>query len=287
MKTKILLDGGDQSETIKVKELLGFLDGQTTNPSLFTKNPEVMALIAEGKKYNKAEALAEYKKIAEAISPHVGSAGVSLEVYADENSTSEELFAQGKEMYAWIPNAYVKYPITEAGLLAAQRSVEEEMRVNMTLCFSEEQAAAVYAATVGSKEPVYVSPFIGRLDDRGENGIDLIKNILALYRKGDGHVHVLAASIRSLEHLLLSLALEADLVTAPFKVLEEWATAGKPVPGIEYVEEYYAKHANLKTIPVRDLELSNDPLAYNIKHELTEQGVQKFVADYKSVVSEA
>jgi transaldolase len=64
----------------------------------------------------------------------------------------------------------------------------------MTLCFFQDQAAAVYAATRGSREPVYVSPFVGRLDDHGENGMDLVKNIKRMYRIGDGHVHVLAAS---------------------------------------------------------------------------------------------
>src|ERR1035437_6172579 len=65
---------------------------------------------------------------------------------------------------------YVKYPCTHEGLRAAQMSVKESIRVNMTLCFSQGQAAAVYAATKGTKEPVYVSPFVGRLDDRGEDG---------------------------------------------------------------------------------------------------------------------
>jgi transaldolase len=76
--------------------------------------------------------------------------------------------------------------------------------------FSQDQAAAVYAATRGAKEPVYVSPFIGRLDDLGQNGMDVIRNILKMYQGGDHHVHVLAASIRHLDHLLCSFALEAD-----------------------------------------------------------------------------
>ena len=84
-------------------------------------------------------------------------------------------------------------------------SVQEKIRVNITLCFSQEQAAAVYAATKGSKEPVYVSPFVGRLDDRGEDGMDLVKNIKRIFEHGDGHVHVLAASIRNFNHLLLRL----------------------------------------------------------------------------------
>ena len=113
------------------------------------------------------------------------------------------MLAQGEEMFSWIPNAYIKYPCTHEGLRAAQMSVQESIRVNMTLCFSQEQAAAVYAATKGSKEPVYVSPFVGRLDDRGEDGMDLVKNIKKMYERSDGHVHVLAASIRNIDHLAL------------------------------------------------------------------------------------
>jgi transaldolase len=78
-------------------------------------------------------------------------------------------------MFSWIPNAYIKYPCTHEGFRAAQMSVQQGIRVNMTLCFSQDQAAAVYAATKGPKEPVYVSPFFGRLDDRGDNDMDLVK----------------------------------------------------------------------------------------------------------------
>ena len=126
----------------------------------------------------------------------MGIAGVSIEVFADFDTTAENMLAQGREMFSWIPNAYVKYPCTKEGLHAAQASVREGIRVNMTLCFSQEQAGAVYAATKGSKQPVYVSPFLGRLDDRGENGMDLVRNIKKMYEPGDGHVLVLAASIR-------------------------------------------------------------------------------------------
>src|SRR5215469_166285 len=134
------------------------------------------------------------------------------------------MLAQGREMFSWIPNAYVKYPCTHEGLRAAQMSVRESMRVNMTLCFSQEQHA-----------PVYVSPFVGRLDDRGENGMDLVRNIKQMYEAGDGHVHVLAASIRHLKHLLGSFASMAELVTAPAKVWEEWAAASFALPGEDFV----------------------------------------------------
>jgi transaldolase len=114
-------------------------------------------------------------------------------------------------------------PCTAEGLKAARGSVAEDLRVNITLCFSQAQAAAVFAATKGSKVPAYVSPFVGRLDDIGQNGMDLIRNLKRMFAGSDGHVLVLAASLRNLQHLLGSFSLGADLVTVPGKVLEEWA----------------------------------------------------------------
>ncbi len=105
----------------------------------------------------------------------------------------------------------------------------------MTLCFSQAQAAAVYAATRGAKKgEVFVSPFIGRLDDRGENGMDLIANILKMYGKGDGHVEVLTASVRTLDHLLCAIKLGSDIITAPLAVLKEWKEKGLPMPKDDY-----------------------------------------------------
>jgi len=85
-----------------------------------------------------------------------------------------------------------------------------------------------------SREPAYVSPFVGRLDDSGENGMDLVKNICNMYEAGDHHVLVLAASIRNLEHLLCAFALGADLVALPAKILEDWAAKEFPMPGSDF-----------------------------------------------------
>jgi transaldolase len=139
-------------------------------------------------------------------------------VFADLNTTAEEMLAQGQERFSWISNAYIKYPCTHEGLRAAERSVEQDIRVNMTLCCSQEQAATVYAATKGSKEPVYVSPFVGRLDDRGEDGMDLVRNIKKMCARGDGHVRVLAASIRGRNHSFVLFALRAELATVPLQL---------------------------------------------------------------------
>ena len=284
-KTKILVDGGDPEETLRVKELIGFVDGQTTNPSLIAKNPEIRERIASGHTLSPQEEKDEYRKIVQAISPLVGDAGVSIEVFADLDTKAEEMLAQGEEMFSWIPNAYIKYPCTREGLRAAEISVRRQIRVNMTLCFSQEQAAAVYVATRGSGEPLYVSPFVGRLDDRSENGIDLVKNIKKMYEDGDGHVYVLAASIRHVDHLLASFATGAELATVPAKVLVEWATKDFPMPDKDF--SYKAVDASgkpLKAIPYKALDLKRPWQSFDIAHELTTVGIQKFVADYRSTL---
>lgn len=286
--TKILVDGGDPEETQRVKTLLGFLDGQTTNPTLVAKNPDVQRRIASGRKLSREEHKQEYKEIVRRISPLVGSAGVSIEVFADFDTTAEQMLAQGEEMYSWIPNAYVKYPCIREGLRAAKMSVERNMRVNMTLCFSQSQAAAVYAATKGSREPVYVSPFVGRLDDRGDDGMQVVRNIKKMYKQGDGHVHTLVASLRRLDHLLCAFALEAELATAPAKILEQWATDGFPLPDPNYqYEPVDAKGKTLRPIPYEDLNLNASWESLDLKHELTDKGIEKFVADYKSTLAPA
>jgi len=284
-KTKILVDGGDPEETIRLKRLIGFVDGQTTNPSLIAKNPEIRKRVGSGHSLSAQEEKQAYRKIVEAISPLVGDAGVSIEVFADLDTKAEDMLAQGEEMFSWIPNAYVKYPSIREGLRAAQMSVAKNIRVNMTLCFSQDQAAAVYAATKGTKEPAYVSPFVGRLDDHGENGMDVIRNIKKMYSKSDGHVHVLAASIRSVDHLLAAFSAGSDLVTVPAKVLEEWATKGFSMPDKSFhYKTVDAAGQPLREIAYKELSLDQPWQSFNIAHDLTNAGIQKFVADYRATL---
>ena len=256
---KIFLDSGDVEETKQAIALLGFLDGQTTNPTLIAKNPATA-----GKKFTKEEIFSFYRSIVEQISALIPNGSVSIEVYADKSTTADEMFKQGKEMFSWIPNAHIKYSITKAGLEAAQKSIAEGMKVNMTLCFTQEQAAAVYAATLGAKKgAVFISPFVGRLDDIGENGMDLVRNILEMYRQGDGpsprrsglrprgggHVEVLTASVRNLSHFLKAKSLGSDIITAPLKVLRQWAEQD-----------------------------------FDINHELTDVGIKRFSSDWNNLI---
>jgi len=164
-------------------------------------------------------------------------------------------------------------------------SVQRRLRVNVTLCFSQDQAAAVYAATRGAHQSVYVSPFIGRLDDHGEDGMDVLRNIKRMYRAGDGHVHVLAASIRSVDHLLAAFSIGVELATVPAKVLVEWATRSFPMPDQAF--RYKAVDATgkaLREIPYKELNLTRAWQSFDIAHELTDSGIRKFVADYRSTL---
>ena len=281
ISTKILVDGGDPAETAEVKSILGVVDGQTTNPSLVAKNPEIVKMVAAGKKLTAEQANQEYKKIVGTISPLVGDAGVSIEVYSDLQTTAEQMFAEGKDKFSWIPNAYIKYPCTKEGLRAAEMSVREGIRLNITLVFSQQQAAAVYAATKDSKEPVYVSPFVGRLDDIGQNGMGLVANIKKMYSSGDGHVKVLVASVRNIEHLMYTFALGCELATVPTKVLKEWQSKGFPLPDASY--KYDPK--NLTEVPYEELDLNAPWESFDLKHELTDKGIERFVADYRATLA--
>lgn len=276
LKTKIFLDSGDPAETREALLLLGFLDGQTTNPSLIAKNPETL-----GKKFSAEELLNFYEGVVKEVSGLIPGGSVSIEVYADPETPAEEMLDQAKQFYTWIPNAHIKFPTTAEGLKAAEIAVREGTRVNMTLVFSQEQAAAVYAATLGAKKAdVFLSPFIGRLDDVGENGMDLISDIIKMYAQGDGHVEVLTASVRSLEHFLQAINLGSDIITAPLKVLKQWADSGMKLPD----RNFLYKVSNLKPINYQEIKLDGPWQEYNLRHDLTDKGLEKFAKDWNALM---
>lgn len=282
LKTRIFLDGGDPVETTEIKHLLGFLDGQTTNPTLIGRNPDIRERLVQGRKFIGTEIFDFYRLVVNIISDLIPEGSVSVEVYADASTPADTMLRQGREMFSWIPNAHIKFPTSREGLKAAEQAVREGLRVNMTLCFSEEQAAAVYEATRGARKgQVFVSPFVGRLDDQGENGMDVVANIIALYKLGDGHVEVLTASVRNLDHLLYALKLGSDIITAPYDILKAWGEQGVPVPGNDY--RYAAK--SLKPVPFKEISLEKSWHEYDIRHPLTDKGIERFSADWNALIS--
>lgn len=281
LKTQIFLDSGDPQETREALEMLGFLDGQTTNPSLIATSPTIKEAIRAGKTFSRESALALYHDIIVEISSLLPGKSVSVEVPADETATAEEMYTVGKEMFSWADHTHVKYPIIPAGLMAAEKLIHEGMRVNMTLCFSQEQAAAVAMATRGANlGAVFVSPFLGRIHDKGQNDMDLIQNILKMYHSQNSTVQVLAASIRDLEHFLQALSAEVDIITAPLGVLKQWKDVGMPIP------ESPIFHETEGFVPIayQEIDLSGDFRSVNIQHPLTDSGLVRFTKDWNTLL---
>lgn len=285
----VFLDSGNPEETRKAKKLLGTLDGQTTNPSLVVKNPDVAAYLSNGKKLSEAELLSIYKKIILELAQELPEGYISVEVNANWESTAHDLLKQALLMATWAPQVNIKFPTTNAGVEAAHEFVKTGGRVNMTLVFDQIQAAAVYAATLDAEEQCFISPFMGRWDDRGFNGMDLINNIVQMYeeydisRQVDPHVLVLAASIRNLDHLYASIYYGADILTIPLKTIESWMADGKKIPDTDY----QLPATELAPIPYKEIEFNKNYKIFDIKRidgTLLDEGLKKFAADWESLL---
>lgn len=294
LNSKIFLDSANPEETETALNLLGFLDGQTTNPSLVTKNPDLQELILSGKKLSKVELMDSYKSIIQHIKSILPQGNISIEVYADKTTRSSDMVAQAEEMNTWIENAYIKLPITREGLKAANNLSKKGVNLNMTLCFTQEQAAAVYSATLDTKAEVIISPFQGRLTDNCKDGTDLIMNIQRMYSLSDKHVKICNSSIRDYAHFLYALYTKTDYITTPFSVLKTWEENKLEVPGIDINEDIfkdkteYFKDINdacVVGISYKEIDLSLEWSEYNIYSELTEQGIEKFSNDWNSLIN--
>ena len=189
---KIFLDTANLEELRKGAEW-GIVDGVTTNPTLIAR---------EGNPFED-----QIRRICEII-----DGDVSAEVVATE---AGQMVEQGRELARLHPNVVVKCPVTRDGIRATAALAKEGVRVNVTLCFSPGQA--LLAAKAGA---YIVSPFVGRLDDIGQLGMDLVRDILAIYRNYGFKTQVLAASMRSPLHVAEAARAGAHIATMPFKVLD-------------------------------------------------------------------
>jgi transaldolase len=190
---QLFLDSADLTLIKKYQEY-GIIDGITTNPSIIAK---------EGVNLE-----TRIREICELIPGPVSCEVTTL--------TAEEMIIQGRQYAAWAENIYVKLPIIPEGLKALKVLASEGIPTNMTLCFSVAQAWAV--AKLGA---TLVSPFIGRLDDAGQDGVKLVEDIVNFYRLHGYETAVLAASIRSVEHIHRSAAVGADIITIPPHLIDE------------------------------------------------------------------
>ncbi|MFA6980409.1 MAG: fructose-6-phosphate aldolase [Ignavibacteriaceae bacterium] len=186
-------------DTASIKEIreaasLGLLDGVTTNPSLVAK---------EGK---------DFRAMLDEILAIVDGP-VSAEVISTDY---EGILKEGRELAAIHKNIVVKVPLIKEGLKAVRTFSDEGIKTNVTLCFSPSQA--LLAAKAGAS---YISPFVGRLDDISHNGMQLIEEIVQIYRNYDYETEVLVASIRHPLHFVEAALIGADVCTMPFSVIDK------------------------------------------------------------------
>lgn len=213
---RIFLDTAE-IEQIKEAARLGVIDGITTNPTLVAQ-----------------AGATDYEATIKEISSIIPGP-VSTEVVVEGVGPMLE---QARQMVTWAPNIVIKIPITGEGLEVISTLARENVKVNCTLCFSANQA--LLAARAGA---AYISPFVGRLDDIGQDGMQLVADIVEMYRNYDDiDTQVIAASMRHPEHCLRAAQIGADIATIPYKVLMQM-----------------------------------------IKHPLTDTGIARFLADFESV----
>lgn len=202
-------------EDIRSANELGILAGVTTNPTLIAK-----------------EGVSFHDRLREITAEVSGS--VSAEVIAED---AEGMITEGKELAAIAPNITIKVPMTLEGLKAVKTFSELKIQTNVTLIFNANQA--LLAARAGA---TYVSPFLGRLDDIGHDGIELISTIANIFDRHSIETEIIAASIRHPLHVIESALNGAHIATIPYNVLEKL-----------------------------------------VEHPLTDQGIEQFLADWKSV----
>ncbi|MCD6298762.1 MAG: fructose-6-phosphate aldolase [Deltaproteobacteria bacterium] len=192
---KFFIDTANVDEIKKANEL-GMVDGVTTNPSLVSK---------EGREFNGL-----IKEICDVVDGPVSAEVVSVD--------ADGMVREAKDLAKLADNIVVKIPMIEEGLKAVKILSKEGINTNVTLCFSSIQA--LMAAKAGA---AYISPFVGRLDDIGHRGMDLVDEILTIYDNYGFETEVIVASIRNPIHVLDAALMGADIATIPYKVIQQLA----------------------------------------------------------------
>jgi len=194
---RIFLDTANIDQ-IRQAAKLGIISGITTNPSLVSR-----------------EGPSDYKAVIKEICSIIPGP-ISAEVVTEE---TEAMIKQARDIATWAPNIVIKIPATTAGLEIISTLTKEDIKVNMTLCFSLNQA--LLGALAGA---TYVSPFVGRLDDIGHDGMELVRDIVDVFSYYDLPTEVIAASIRHPQHCVAAAKAGAHIATIPYNVLMQMMT---------------------------------------------------------------
>lgn len=213
---KFFIDTADVHE-INEANKRGWVDGVTTNPSLIAKS---------GRQFEEV-----IKEICKITKGPVSAEVISLQ--------SDEMFSEGLKMAKWADNVVIKIPMCEEGMIAVKKLTAEGIKTNVTLVFSVLQA--LLAAKAGA---TMVSPFVGRLDDIGSDGMVLISEVVQLYQNYDFTTEVLVASVRSPMHIQHAALLGADIATIPYKVMQQMTGHPLTTKGIEMFMSDWKKAQN-------------------------------------------
>jgi len=219
---KIFLDTANLDELRKGADW-GIVDGVTTNPSLIAK---------EGKPIEE-----QIARICDIVDGDISAEVVS--------TVSEDMVSEGRKLAAIHKNVVVKLPLTRDGIKACSILSSEAIRVNVTLCFSAAQA--LLAAKAGA---YIISPFVGRLDDIGINGMDVIHQIVQIYENYDYQTQILTASIRTPNHVIEASMAGAHIGTMPFKVLDQLFNHPLTDKGLDQFLKDYEKAFHHQESPV-------------------------------------
>jgi transaldolase len=214
---QIFLDTANVEE-IRQAARLGVVSGVTTNPSLLSR-----------------EGTADYETVVKEICSII-SGPVSAEVLSED---LDRMLAEARAKAAWAPNVNIKIPVTEVGLQAISTLSREGIKINMTLCFSVNQA--LLGALAGA---AFVSPFVGRLDDIGHDGMKLVQDIVEIYRQYSLPTMVIAASIRHPLHCVTAARAGAHIATVPYKILKQMVQHPLTDIGVERFLADYRRVAN-------------------------------------------
>lgn len=191
---KLFLDSAIIEE-VKKAASLGIIDGVTTNPTLIKK------------------AGRDFKEVINEICRILPGGAISAEVLSEN---AEGMIQEAKELASWRPNIVIKIPMTEEGIKAVKELSKKRIKTNVTLVFSANQA--LLAAKAGA---TYVSPFVGRLDDNGQDGMHLIADIVEIYKNYGFKTEIIVASVRHPIHVTKAALLGAHIATIPYAILEQ------------------------------------------------------------------
>ncbi len=218
---KIYIDSGNLDEIKNACETR-LIDGVTTNPSLIAKENIPFEKILE--------------KIIEIFKKN-GDKNFTVSAEVTNTSSVENILIQARELSKISKNVIIKIPLTKTGLKAVKILSDEKIKTNVTLCFSANQA--LLAAKAGA---YIISPFIGRIDDQGWDGLELIKDIKTIYANYGFETKILAASIRSTNHVFLCAKAGADIVTIPYEIFDKMYYNPLTDIGIEKFDKDWEKY---------------------------------------------